>query len=372
MLLGAETPERRTALVAPTRLPIFDGHNDTLLSLYQAERDGERSFFRRSARGHVDLPRAQEGGFGGGFFAVFVRPHLSTQGPPGSDLTITATGYHVRMAPPLEHAYAQSTAIALAARLFRLEAESRGQLRVVRTAAELAASLAAGVLAAVLHFEGAEPIDPDLDALEVFYRAGLRSLGIVWSRPNAFGCGVPFQFPSSPDTGPGLSEAGRKLVQTCNRLGIMIDLSHLNEQGFWDVARLSTAPLVASHSAAHAICLSSRNLTDRQLDAIRDSDGMVGLNFEVSSVRANAYDEPDTPLEVLVRQIDYLVERLGVDRVGFGSDFDGATMPRDIGDVSGLPRLLEALRRGGYDEAALRKLAYANWLRVLAQTWRQE
>ena len=126
-----------------------------------------------------------------------------------------------------------------------------------------------GSLAAVLHIEGAEAIDPELDALEVLHAAGLRSLGPVWSRPNLFGHGVPFRFPSSPDTGPGLTDAGKALVRACNELRLMLDLSHLNEAGFWDVAALSQAPLVASHSNAHALCPCSRNLTDKQLDAIR-------------------------------------------------------------------------------------------------------
>ena len=152
-------------------------------------------------------------------------------------------------------------------------------------------------------------------------------------------------------------------------LGVMIDLSHINERGFWDVAELSDAPLVATHSAAHALCPSTRNLTDRQLDAIRDSEGMIGLNFEVSSLRGDGRDEANTPLKVVVRHVDYLAERLGVDHVGFGSDFDGATMPREIGDASGLPNLLTALMEHGYGEAELRKLAHGNWLRVLRKTW---
>ncbi|MBA3946326.1 MAG: membrane dipeptidase [Herpetosiphonaceae bacterium] len=349
---------------------IFDGHNDTLLNLYMSEPGGGRSFFERGQRGHIDLPRAREGHFGGGFFAVFVPSQPGTLVAPGSDLTITETGYEVRMAPPLELAYAQSMTISMTASLCHLEAQSSGALRIVSTVAELATCFDTGVLAAILHFEGAEAIDPELNALEVFYRAGLRSLGIVWSRPNAFGHGVPFRFPSSPDTGPGLTEAGRRLVQACNRIGIMIDLSHLNERGFWDVAELTSAPLVVTHAASHTICPSSRNLTDRQLDAIRESDGMVGLNFEVSAVRPDSFDEPDTPLDVLVRQIDYLVERLSIDRVGFGSDFDGATMPREIGDVAGVPKLVEALRKHGYDDFALRKLTHRNWLRVLGKTWR--
>jgi membrane dipeptidase len=276
----------------------------------------------------------------------------------------------VPLPPPLDLAYAQRTAIAMAAGLFRLEAESRGQVKVVRTADELAGCLRDGVLAAILHFEGAEAIDPELNALEVFYQAGLRSVGPVWSRPTAFGHGVPFKFPASPDTGPGLTEAGRALVRACNRLGIMIDLSHLNEQGFWDVARLSDAPLVATHANAHALCRSTRNLTDKQLDAIKESDGMVGLNFHVGFLRADGADNADTPLDVLVRHIDYLVERLGIDRVGLGSDFDGATMPLAIGDVAGLPNLIAALRAHGYDDAALRKIANENWVRVLRKTWR--
>ncbi len=351
-------------------------HNDTLLRLYRAERgDGEgRDFFARGATGHIDLPRARAGGLGGGFCAVFVPPGSIADdevivGGVDVDVTITDDGYAVRPAPPIDPDYAWRATSAMLARLFRLEEQSAGEIRVARTVDEVADCLRAGVFAAILHLEGAEAIDPALDALEMFYRAGLRSLGPVWSRPNAFGHGVPFRYPASPDIGPGLTEAGRDLVRACNRLGVLLDLSHLNERGFWDVAALSDAPLVATHSAAHAICPSTRNLTDRQLDAIKESDGLVGMNFEVSALRPDGYDEPDTPLDVLVRQVDYLVQRLGIERVGFGSDFDGATMPRAIGDAAGLPRLMAALRAHGYDDDALRKLAHENWLRVLRATW---
>ena len=152
-------------------------------------------------------------------------------------------------------------------------------------------------------------------------------------------------------------------------MGVLVDLSHLNERGFWDVAALSDAPLVATHSNAHALCASSRNLTDRQLDAIRDSDGMVGVNFAVSFLREDGRDERDTPLEDVVRHVDHLVGRLGIDRVGFGSDFDGAQVPAVIGDASGLPKVLAALWDGGYGEGEIRKLAHENWVRVLRRTW---
>jgi membrane dipeptidase len=352
---------------APANPPIFDGHNDVLLRLYHPRADQARDFFTRADKGHLDLPRARAGGFGGGFFAVFV-PEEHAE-PPDAGLTVSDQGYAVRLADPIDPAYAQRTAISMMATLFRLEAASDGQVKVVRTADELAACLDSGVLAAILHFEGAEPLDPGLDALDVFYQAGLRSLGLVWSRPNAFGHGVPFRFPHAPDTGPGLTDAGRALVQGCNRLGILIDLAHLNEQGFWDVAKLSDAPLVATHTAVHALTPSTRNLTDKQLDAIKESDGMVGLNFSVHDIRPDGDKNPDTPLTDWVRHMDYLVERIGPDRVGIGSDFDGTTIPAAIGDAAGLPHLLAALRTAGYDEPLLRKIAHENWLRVLRQTW---
>ena len=349
-------------------LPIFDGHNDVLLNLHLPERGAGRSFFVESEKGHLDLPRMRKGGFGGGFFAVFIPSEGNT--PKVEDtIKITDNGYEFPLAPALGYDYALKTTLAITARLFRLEAESEGQVKIVQNADELETCLHTNILAAVLHFEGAEAIDPDLDALEVFYQAGLRSLGIVWSRPNIFAHGVPFKFPHSPDTGPGLTKVGEQLVRACNRLGIMVDLSHITEQGFWDVARVSDKPLVATHSNVHALCPCPRNLTDKQLDAIKASEGMVGLNFAVSFLRADGYNDANTPIDTMVRHIDYLVEHLGIEHVGFGSDFDGATVPQEIKDVTGLPKLIAALRERGYNEAALRKLAYENWIQVLRKTW---
>ncbi|MGH2345444.1 MAG: dipeptidase, partial [Chloroflexota bacterium] len=350
-----------------TPVTVFDGHNDVLLRL----RKDHTSFFDRTPNAQLDLPRAREGGFGGGFFAVFV-PGSEEESAPGvsaADAAMAAFSEKRAIPPTPDLPAALSTAMSMAADLFRIEAISDGAVKVTRTADELAACLANGTVAAILHFEGAEAIDPELDALEVFYRAGLRSIGPVWSRPNRFAEGVPFAFPSSPDTGPGITESGKNLVRACNRLGIMIDLSHLNEKGFWDVQGLSTAPLVATHSNAHAIASASRNLTDRQLDAIRDSDGMVGVNFHVGFLRPDGKHDKDTPLTVVADHVDYLVKRLGIDRVGFGSDFDGATMPAELTDAAGLPRLIETLRARGYDEPSLRKLGHENWVRVLRATW---
>jgi membrane dipeptidase len=348
---------------------VFDGHNDTLLNLHLPDRGEGRSFFERSDLGHIDLTRAREGGFGGGFFACYV-PNPEDEGwTEESALTLTDGGYKVSGAPPLDPNYASSFAEELVEVLFKLESEDG--LRVVRTVREIEKCLGEGTVAAILHFEGAENLGPDPGALETCYEAGLRSLGIVWSRPNAYAQGVPFRFPSSPDIGPGLTDAGKELVRECNRLGVLIDLSHINERGFWEVAERSEAPLVATHSNAHTLCQASRNLTDRQLDAIRDSDGMVGVNFAVGFLREDGGESEDTPLETIVRHVDYLVERVGIDRVGFGSDFDGAKIPEGIGDASGLPNLLATLRDVGHDDASLKKLAHENWVRVLRATWQE-
>jgi membrane dipeptidase len=346
-------------------IPVFDGHNDSLLRLHQAAARGEPAdFLARGTEGHLDLPRAREGGFAGGFFAAFVPSRGKRQ------LVRTDAGYEMPLPAPPSLGHAQRTVLALAATLFRLERQSAGALEVVRTVPQIRAALARGALAAIFHLEGAEAIGPDLDALVVLYEAGLRSLGLVWSRPNRFGCGVPFRFPGSPDTGPGLTDAGRALVRACNQQGILIDLSHINQRGFFDVAETSSAPLVATHSAVHAICPAARNLTDAQLQAIRASGGVVGLNFAVSQTRPDGRNEADTPLEVPIRHLEYLLEQLGEDGVALGSDFDGTVVPQVIGDAAGLPRLFEALRQRGHGEPLLRKIGFENWLSVLERTWR--
>ena len=184
-----------------------------------------------------------------------------------------------------------------------------------------------------------------------------------------FGHGVPFGFPGTPDTGEGLTEAGKRLIRACNELKIMVDLSHLNEKGFDDVARHSDAPLVATHSNAHAVTPATRNLTDRQLAVIRDSGGMVGLNFATSFLRRDGAQSADMGWDDILRHLDHLLEALGEDHLGLGSDFDGATLPQGIGDVTGLPALQAAMRAHGYDAGLMRKLCHENWFAVLARTW---
>ncbi|CAD7039793.1 peptidase [Pseudorhizobium endolithicum] len=346
---------------------VFDGHNDVLLRLWRTMKAGGdpvAEYVEGTSEGHIDAPRAKAGGLAGGFCAIYI---------PSGDLILKepdATGhYDTPLAAPLT--LEPSLEIALEKAVIALRLERAGAWRICRSTAEIRRAMGDGVFAAVLHMEGCEAIDADLSNLEVFYAVGLRSLGPVWSRNNIFGHGVPFSFPKSPDTGPGLTEAGFELVRACNRMGILIDLAHITEQGFWDVAKTTDQPLVASHSNVHALTPVARNLTDRQLDAVRESKGIVGLNYAVTMLRPDGRDSAETPLSDMVRHVDYMVERMGIDHVALGSDFDGATIPEDIRDAAGNQNLVAALRDAGYADNELKKICRENWLRILASAWRE-
>jgi membrane dipeptidase len=355
-------------LPSSKHIPVFDGHNDALLRLHRrAGGDPVTAFLEGEDKGQLDLPKARKGGFAGGLFAIFVP---STDKKAAANQTSTPNSAGSPEPPGVDTAEAQRAVLAMVSLLYRIERQAKGHLRICRTADDIESCLDKNVLAAVLHIEGAEAIDENFEMLDVLHAAGLRSLGPVWSRPNAFGHGVPFRCPSSPDTGPGLTDLGKALIRACNRLNILIDLSHLNERGFWDVAGLSDAPLVATHSNAHAISPHSRNLTDQQLAAIRKSGGFVGVNFAVSFLRPDGGRDKNTPLAVVVEHIRHLIDHVGEDGVGFGSDFDGALMPEELGNAAGLQKLVQTLRRHEFDEKLIEKLCFRNWLRVLRKTWK--
>jgi membrane dipeptidase len=340
-------------------IPIFDGHNDAL-----TRGDGE-DLARRSERGHLDLPRMREGGMRGGIFAIFT----PSPGEPARQISFGANGsYSEPLAEPVGHEQAASHAAEAAKRL--LELERRREVVVARSIADVDATREGdSPPAAVMHLEGAEAIDAGLANLDAWYERGLRSLGPVWSRSNVFGHGVPFRFPSSPDTGPGLTAEGEALVKACAELGVLVDLSHLNAAGFWDVARLEPGPLVASHSGVHALCPASRNLTDAQLDAIGATEGLVGIVFATPFLRPDFADDPDTPLSLIAEHARYAADRIGVDHVALGSDFDGATMPAALGDASELPRLLVALEDEGFGRPDIEAICWHNWRRTLDAWW---
>jgi membrane dipeptidase len=358
---------------------IFDGHNDTILSLTGTGFNpipGGRSFFERSTNGHIDLPRAKDGGLGGGFFAVFVRPPEAAQKNARSNSSEDAEQRITRQfnpsdgwPEPMALDYAQSKALEVLGRLFQIERESNGSCKIVRSASELQHCLDNGIFAILLHFEGTDQLDPDGFALDVFHQAGVQSIGLTHFRKNRYAEGVPMTFPSSPDTGPGLTDEGKELVRQCNARKILVDVSHITEAGFWDVANTTDAPIVATHSNAWEVSNAPRNLTDKQLAAIKESNGVAGLNFHVGFTRPDGEMNTDMPLSVMVDHVDHMVEKMGIDCVALGSDFDGANMPDDLQDATALPNLMATLRDRGYDNDALTKIAHGNWVRVLRETW---
>jgi membrane dipeptidase len=346
---------------------VFDGHNDVLLRLWRnmkAGGDPVAEFTNGTTAGHIDAPRAKTGGLVGGLCAIYI---------PSGDLVLKEPDekghYETPLAPPLD--YASSLDIAMEKASIALRLDRAKAWRLCRSTADISKAMEEGIFAAVLHMEGCEALDPELANLDVFYAAGLRSLGPVWSRHNIFGHGVPFAYPMTTDTGPGLTELGFDLVRACNRLGILIDLAHITEKGFWDVAKTSDQPLIASHSNAHALTPVARNLTDRQMDAVKESGGLVGLNYAVTMLRPDARDDAATPLSDMIRHINYMVERMGIDHVALGSDFDGATIPQEIQDAAGNQNLVAALKTEGYADQDLAKLCRENWLRVLGQAWHE-
>ena len=316
-------------------MPIFDGHNDALLRLLSARARTRRAPFSMAKARASSTCRWPSKADSPAACSRSSCPRPKNQVTTADDTPpVSGTAPGAPVPPPLDLATAQAAVSSMASILIRIEREANGRLRICRTVEDIRHCIDAGVLAAVLHIEGAEAIDPEFETLDVLHQAGLRSLGPVWSRPNAFGHGVPFRCPSSPDTGPGLTDLGKELIRACNRLKILIDLSHLNERGFWDVAELSDAPLVATHSNAHALSPHSRNLTDQQLAAIRETGGMVGVNFAVSFLRADGRQDRDTPVELIVDHVEHMLEtgRRGRRRLRIGfrrrDDPEGARQRR--------------------------------------------
>jgi membrane dipeptidase len=339
---------------------IFDGHNDSL-----TKPDHDR-FVGGREEGHLDIPRMAEAGMRGGIFAVFIRSLETADWRPALSKRPGGAG----PAPELAHEPASALATEAAGRLFAMERE--GAMRVARKVEDIDAAAESGPPAAVLHLEGAEPIDAGLEALDLWYAAGLRSLGPVWSRPNAFGTGVRFRYPSTPDIGPGLTDAGKALVRRCAELGIVFDLAHMNEAGFWDTAEIGAAPLVVSHAATHAICPNSRNLTDAQIDAVGATGGLVGIVFAPAFLRPDGKNQTEgTPLDLIVRHARHVADRIGVEHVALGSDFDGTEVPDALGDVTGLPALLDEFAKHGFTSAEIDQIAWSNWRRTLARCWNE-
>lgn len=215
--------------------------------------------------------------------------------------------------------------------------------------------------AVVLTLEGADPLVEDPANLEVFYRLGVRMIGLTWNGRNAFADGQ--KVGSRPS---GLTEKGRELVQRMSDLGVVLDLSHLAETGFWDAFEATEGPLAVSHANARAVHDHPRNLSDAQLKAIAERGGVVGVTFVPGFLCKGPADRSH-----VIAHLEYMLDRMGEDHVALGSDFDGITAgPAGLGDVSALPYLTADLLGRGHGEQRVAKILGGNWERVFRAVWK--
>lgn len=305
-------------------MDLFDGHCDTILRCYL-----EGGGLRRQA-GHLDLERRRGKGRWAQFFATFGSP----EDMPGRSL------WEVFL-----EEYA----------LFRSEVDANADLVVFcRTGAEARAAFAAGKTAAFLSAEGAELLDCDPDKLRLAHRMGVRIVNITWNHPNALS-GTNAEEPDR-----GLSEQGRAFVKTMGELGMLVDVSHLSDPGFWDVMEITDRPVVATHSNARAIFPHPRNLTDEQFTAIINTNGVAGLNMYAGFLG----EDPD--FDTVVSHLEHFLALGGENNVSMGGDWDGITrMPRGMSGIQDMEKLYEHLLRRNYSESLLEKVFYSNLMRVV-------
>ena len=343
---------------------IFDGHNDLLTRLWLSSADDTvHDFIYGTLPGHLDLARCRQAGWMGGLFSIFLPPYAYVKNnhpdklsnPSNSDFT------------PQEVVDICCAQLKLAQ---QLQARSDGQIQICTTLAQIQACQQNQQLAIVLHLEGAEFLAIEPDLLDVFYEAGLRSIGPLWNRKSLFGDGLNASFPHSPNTGSGLTREGKDLILTCRDKHMLIDVSHMNERAFWDTLEIADQPIVATHSNAHALCPQARNLTDRQLAAIKQNGGLVGVNFDVAFLRADGQRDTQTSLDVIVDHLAYLIDHLGEDHVGFGSDFDGCLLPDELSDISQISKLIGRMQQRHFSDTLIEKVTSKNWFSVLGEIWR--
>ena len=305
-------------------MDLFDGHCDTILRCYL-----EGGGLRRQA-GHLDLERRRGKGRWAQFFATFGSP----EDMPGRSL------WEVFL-----EEYA----------LFRSEMDANADLvAFCRTGEEARAAFAAGKTAAFLSAEGAELLDCDPDKLRLAHRMGVRIVNITWNHPNALS-GTNAEEPDR-----GLSEQGRAFVKTMGELGMLVDVSHLSDPGFWDVMEVTDRPVVATHSNARAIFPHPRNLTDEQFTAIINTNGVAGLNMYAGFLG----DDPD--FDTVVSHLEHFLALGGENNVSMGGDWDGITqMPRGMSGIQDMEKLYEHLLRRNYSESLLEKVFYSNLMRVV-------
>ncbi len=304
-------------------IPYFDGHCDTISCCAQMGRA------LRENEGHLDLVRLGRFQKAAQVFAVFANAEKFPEGA-------------------LWEQFQRQRAV------FQEELEKNADLAVqCRTGAEIAAANAAGKVAAVLSVEGGELLDGDPEKLETAAAWGVKLVNITWNHVNALS-GTNVEEPER-----GLTDRGRAFVRQAHQLGIVMDVSHLSDPGFWDLAEMGLGPIVASHSNARALCGHPRNLTDDMFRAIRDSGGTAGLNMYEDFIGGSH------SLDDAVRHVEHFMEMDGEKTLALGGDWDGCDLAMGWRGVQDLPALWDALAARGYGRRTLEDIFFNNLARVL-------
>lgn len=224
---------------------------------------------------------------------------------------------------------------------------------------DIVTSLNENKVAAILSIEGGEALQGSLAALRMFYKLGVRSICLTWNNRNEIADGV-----AEGITGGGLTNFGREVVREMNRLGMLIDLSHISERGFWDVITLSQQPVILSHSNARAVLNHRRNVTDEQIKAVKENGGVIGINlYPYFLNQAGVHSVSDA-----IRHIEHIISIAGEDHVGIGADFDQMEPVFDgIDGVKYIENIIEELLKMNYTTDIVSKIAGGNFLRVIKQ-----
>lgn len=310
---------------------VVDAHCDTALELAKG---GTLAPEPGQERGHVDIPRLRRGGVDLQVFALWVNHDKYRLDAPGRALTLLDA-------------------------VWREMDLHRDDLHPVLQAADMEEARRQGKIGVLLSIEDGAALGGSLAALRMFHRLGIRALGLTWNGRNELAEGVGDQ-----QSGGGLTGFGKEVVAEMDRLRMVVDVSHITERGFWDVAELTTRPFIASHSNARALCDHPRNLTDEQIKALAERGGVMGMNFFPVFLR----ESRTAAIGDVVAHIDHIADLVGTKCIGIGSDYDGiSSTPEGLEDVSTLPRLTEALLERGYTDEAVADILGGNFRRVFEQ-----
>lgn len=320
---------------------VIDGHCDTVDDLVGASfttPDSPPRDFLERGRGHLDLPRLVEGGVTCQFMAMFVNDEY--------------------MADPKAHTYRLLEALE---RTFERTKNFRQALK----ASDIEKAKAEGYVAGLMTIEGGEAIGESLDELRAFYDRGVRLMTLTWNRLNAIGRGAGTGDPKLDGTG-GLTAFGRKVIAEMERLGMIVDVSHLADETFEEVMAAVERPVVASHSNSRELCGHRRNVTDKMAERIAATGGLIACTFAGIFVDE---DPAKVSRDRFLDHIDRLVSVVGADHVGIGSDFDGFSEKYGvvIKDCSRMGELSSGLVERGYKNEEVRAIMGGNWLRVLRE-----